>query len=125
METRRIPDGQITASSQWDANRAASQGRLHLEAGAGKEGAWVAANNDANQWLQVNLVQNVSVTRVATQGRNGPYLQWVAKYKLQYSDDGVDFQYYREKGQSADKVKFLIYQIRLTSFQVVIIADKP
>jgi len=38
------------------------------------------------------------VTRVATQGRNAAYSQWVTKYKLQYSDDGVNFQYYQENG---------------------------
>jgi hypothetical protein len=44
------------------------------------------------------------VTRVATQGRNGGYTQWVKRYKLQYSNDGVKFQYYREQRQTADKV---------------------
>ena len=42
--------------------------------------------------------QHAKVTRVATQGRNAAYIQWVTKYKLQYSDDGVNFQYYQENG---------------------------
>ena len=28
----------------------------------------------------------------------------MTKYKLQYSDDGVNFQYYKEQGQTTDKV---------------------
>lgn len=37
------------------------------------------------------------VTGTATQGR-GDHPQWVTKYKLQYSKDGVNFNYYREQG---------------------------
>ncbi|XP_020611444.1 EGF-like repeat and discoidin I-like domain-containing protein 3 [Orbicella faveolata] len=103
MESGAISDGQITSSSQWDGNHAAIQGRLHFEAGGGKAGGWTAGKNDANQWLQVDLgSEYCKVTRVATQGRNN-YEQWVTKYKLQYSNDGVHFQYYREREQTANK----------------------
>ncbi|KAL9968116.1 hypothetical protein ACROYT_G026448 [Oculina patagonica] len=103
MENREISNGQITASSQWDANHAAIQGRLHFEAGGGKQGAWSARTNDVNQWLQVDLGSRYTrVTRVATQGRNAVN-QWVTKYKLQYSNDGVNFQYYREQGKNENK----------------------
>lgn len=104
MESGAISDGQITSSSQWDGNHAAIQGRLHFEAGGGKAGGWTAGKNDANQWLQVDLgSEYCKVTRVATQGRN-KYEQWVTKYKLQYSNDGVHFQYYRQREQTANKV---------------------
>ena len=104
---------QVRASSQWDVNHAAIQGRLDFQETLVKAGAWAAATKDVNQWLQVDLVnQHTKVSRVATQGRDyssqwpwGPHSQWVTKYKLQYSDDGVTFQYYREQGQSKDKVK--------------------
>ena len=107
MESRAISDGQISASSQWDANHAAIQGRLHFQAGGGKAGGWSARSNDANQWLQVDLGSEFTkVTRVATQGRNA-LNQWVTKYKLEYSKDGVHFQYYREQGKNENKVKDL------------------
>ena len=82
MEDGAISDAQISASSQWDANHAAKQGRLHCN-------------------------QHAKVTRVATQGRNAAYSQWVTKYKLQYSDDGVNFQYYQENG--AIKVSYAFF----------------
>jgi len=105
METRVISDGQISASSQWDPNHAAIQGRLHFQAGGGKAGGWSARSNDANQWLQVDLGSEFTkVTGVATQGRNA-FNQWVTKYKLEYSKDGVHFQYYREQGRNENKVK--------------------
>ena len=51
----------------------------------------------------------------------GAHIQWVTSYKLQYSDDGVNFQYCRGQGQNIDKVKTfyfvksLVYKLELTS----------
>ena len=105
MENGAILDRQITASSQWDDNHAPFQGRLYFQATGKKQGGWSAAQGNSRQWLQVDLgSQFAKVTRVATQGRNGGHTQWVTSYKLQYSNDGVNFHYYREQGQIADKV---------------------
>ena len=104
MESRAITDEQITASSEWDHNHAAIQGRLNFLKTGGKRGAWSADRNDDNQWLQIDLIGQYIVTRVATQGRNG-HAQWVTEYKLQFGDDGNNFQYYREQGETTDKVK--------------------
>ena len=104
MESGVISDKQITASSQWDFNHAPFQGRLHFQKLTFKAGSWSARTNDLHQWLQVDLGSKYTkVTRVATQGRNDVF-QWVAKYKLTYSDDAVSFQFYREQGQTANKV---------------------
>ena len=110
MENGAISDAQITASSKWSANHAPFQGRLHFHVNR-KVGSWSALKNDLLQWLQVDLGSHYTkVTRVATQGRNA-YSQWVTKYKLQYSNDEVNFLYYREQGQNTDKVKIKIYLI--------------
>ncbi|KAL9964037.1 hypothetical protein ACROYT_G027611 [Oculina patagonica] len=105
MESGSISDGQITASSQYNNNHAAVQGRLHFNATSVKAGSWTAARKDTNQWLQVDLGSSFfTVTRVATQGRDWYFkLQCVTKYNLQYSDDGVNFQYYKEQGQVTNK----------------------
>ena len=104
MENRTISDRQITASSEWDYDEAAIQGRLNLT-----PGGWGADVDDANQWLQVDLGSlHSKVTGVATQGRNGDYDEWVTKYRLQYSDDGVNFTYYREPRETLDKVKWTL-----------------
>ena len=114
MENGAIVGRQISASSQLDANHAAIQGRLNFKATADKAGSWSAARNDSSQWLQVDLgSQYTKVTRVATQGRNNA-AQWVTKYKLQYSNDGVKFQYFREPGKTAIMVR--IYLLHLTHF---------
>ncbi len=105
MESRLIEDAEITASSEYDANHAAIQGRLNFQAGGGKQGGWSSRTNDVNQWIQVDLLKYAKLTGIATQGRNG-HNQWITKYKLEYSDDGVTFNYYTVPGQGSPKVTF-------------------
>jgi len=104
METRLIKDAQITASSEWYPNHAAIHARLNSKAVGHTYGAWAARAHAANQWIQVAFESYTKLTGIATQGRNG-YSQWVTKYQLQYSDDGVNFHYYKEPGQRSPKVK--------------------
>ena len=108
METGAITGAQISASSVYDHNHAANQGRLNYKANSGHRGSWSARTNDANQWLQVGLMSpHVTVTRIATQGRNGgQHRQWVETYKLQYSNTATAFQYYKEPGKTQQKVKY-------------------
>ena len=103
MDSGAITDAQISASSQWSNNYAASRARLHMRRIGYQGGSWIARKNDLNQWLQIDLGGYTTLTRVATQGR-GDYDQWVTKYRLQYSDDGVIFQFYKEPHQTAAKV---------------------
>ncbi|XP_078343345.1 uncharacterized protein LOC144629051 isoform X2 [Oculina patagonica] len=104
MESGLIKDAQISASSQWDANHAAVQARLHFKAGGGKEGGWSARASNQNQWLQVDLGDVTSVKVIGTQGRNGGGDQWVTSYKLQYSNDVNSFLNYKDPGSSTDKI---------------------
>ena len=122
MESGKILDKQITASSEWDAHPAAHQGRLDFqevkETGVGKKsGSRSALINDQNQWLQVDLLSEESVvTSVATQGRNkhplwGAHNQWVKNYKLQYSNNGVNFKYYKNERQNSAKMRLKMVSI--------------
>ncbi len=103
MESGSLANTQITASSVLDGTTTPGQARLHFKADGNKAGGWSAGRNDLNQWLQVDLGSYTKVSRVATQGRNG-YDQWVTKYRLHYSNDGVSFQVYKEPGASLAKV---------------------
>lgn len=103
MESGRISDSQISASSQYHFSMAAAHGRLNFqEEGAG----WASGTPFANQWFQIDLNnQDTSVMKVATQGRtHGDGYQYVKSYKLQSSNDNVNFRYYMEQGQTTDKV---------------------
>lgn len=97
METGAISDGQITASSYWGQYHESFLARLHLqEAWSQFHGSWSAGSNDVNQWLQIDLSIEHKITRVATQGRKDAN-QWVTKYNLHYSANGVTFQYYTDQ----------------------------
>ncbi|XP_015779197.1 PREDICTED: lactadherin-like [Acropora digitifera] len=114
MESGKILDKQITASSEWNALCAAHQGRLNFQediegAVLKNSGSWTALITDQNQWLQVDLLHQEIIASVATQGRNRHPLwkthkQWVKSYKLQYSKNGVDFEYYKDARQNSAKV---------------------
>ena len=106
MENNQISDAQISASSVSDDRSSPGQARLHLPGGRG----WSAFKNDPHQWLQVDLRSYTTVTRVATQGRTGTK-EWVTKYKLQYSDDGMNFQFYKEHADKSAKVFYSKCQI--------------
>ena len=99
MADDAISDVQISASSQKDASHAASQGRLK------KAGSWSPDENDVSPWLEIDLGDHCTrVTDVATQGGYADG-NWVTRYKLQYSDDGLMFRDYREQGLCAYKVR--------------------
>ena len=113
MESGAITDEQITSSSEHNSKvnavHSAKHGRLHFQEITNQEaGAWVANASDDNPWLQIDLIGQYIVTRVATQGRNSSnYQQWVTNYKLQYGDDEDQLQNYIQhvQGQATDKVK--------------------
>ena len=107
-QLRLIKDAQISASSEWDGNHAAIQGRLNFLAHPGKQGGWSAKNKNLNQWIQVDLLTKTTITQMATQGRNA-HNQWVKKYRMQYSDDGVNFNFYQTPGQNFPKVHCTLY----------------
>ena len=103
MESKEISDAQISSSSQLDDTHTAIEARLDFKADGSKRGGWCALVNDFNQWLQVDLGTYTRVTHIATQGRNG-YDQWVTRYRLQYSNDGVTFQFDKKAINSSAKV---------------------
>ena len=114
MENEGISDRQIISSSQLDDTHAANEARLNFKADGLERGGWSTFINDYNQWLQVDLGTYKRVTRVASQGRNGKD-QWVSRYRLQYSDDGVSFQFYKETINSSAKVSREFCQLFLTN----------
>ena len=105
MESGAIADSQITASSEWNVKHGPKQARLYIKETVNGRGAWVSLTNDLNQWLQVDLRKITPVTHVATQGRNSfSPAQRITKYKLQFSDDGASFLFYKRQGESSEEV---------------------
>lgn len=106
MESKAIPDVQIDASSEWNANHAAHQGRLHFKATAVKAGCWAPKSDDRmSPWLQINLGNYYTTVKgVATQGRD-QRIEWVTMYHLQHGDNVESLKYYVERGQNSIKVR--------------------
>ena len=116
MENGAIPDGQITASSLYSRYHSAHQGRLNFQANGNVTGAWSAKTNDVDQWLQIDLGVERTVTRVATQGRTDREC-WVAKYFIEYkpADSAQQSRSYTEhvQGQEVIKVKYIHLYVSL------------
>ena len=99
MDSGLIPDSDITASSEKNANTAAKNGRLNYSLGS-----WCAGTSDSNPYLQIDLQTLHVICAVSTQG-NSQADQWVKTYKLKLSTDGLTWTNYKEGGQ----VKRLLY----------------
>ncbi|KAL9950698.1 hypothetical protein ACROYT_G043239 [Oculina patagonica] len=94
MEGGSIPDSNITASSELNANTPAKNGRLNFASGS----SWCAATSDTNSYLQIDLQTLHIICAVSTQG-NSQADKWVTNYTLQSSTDGSTWKYYTEIGQ--------------------------
>ena len=108
MQNRAIPDGHISASTIWNAAHRAANARLHFQAGRGRTGAWSARHNNVHQWLQVYFNKWVKITAIKTQGRQDAN-QWVKKYSLSYSYDGVWWYRYIVKGKLPVSKEFTLF----------------
>ena len=53
LESKTIPDGRLSASSQWDKTHDVKQVRLNTVGGGAYGGAWSVRYVDADQWIQV------------------------------------------------------------------------
>ena len=97
-----FPDSSFSASSSSNGNEA-SKGRLY------GGGAWLPSNNNnANDYLQIDLLYEFVICAVATQGKSTAD-HWTTKYKLQLSYDGGNWVIYQEN--NTDKVG-LSYELR-------------
>ena len=96
MQNKKIPDSDITASSNWDGVTKPYYGRLHFLPGPWQAaGGWASEWNNKDQFLQVHFGDWRKVTRVAIQGRQDSD-QWVESFRLSYGYDSASFQDYTE-----------------------------
>ena len=94
--TGTIPDSSFSASSRFNSVYAAKYGRLN-----GVKSWAPNGNNNANDYLQIDLLFEYVICAVATQG-NPRTDEWTTKYKLRLSLDNASFITYQEN--STDKV---------------------
>ena len=95
MESRKINNSQITASSVWSKASQAQPwaGRLNNQ-----NGFWHAKQPLVGEWLQIDFKRKTVVTKIATQGRPN-HSQRVTSYKISFSKDAVLWDFYKENGE--------------------------
>ena len=95
MEDRRIADNQITATDYYvwtnffgpDSVYSPEWARLN------EDWAWSTHMLDTNQYIQVAFEQTQYIVGVITQGYSDA---WVETYKVEYTEDGTNYQYITE-----------------------------
>ena len=91
MEDGRIPDSSINASSFLHRGLRPSLVRLNSNS------SWMAAYNDTEPWLQIDLGRDVVIKKIATQGRLSNHSMWVKTYTLSSrANEETDWLAYRE-----------------------------
>nr|XP_023671235.1 probable carboxypeptidase X1 [Paramormyrops kingsleyae] len=94
LESLRVDDSQLQASSFLRIGLGPHRGRLNIQSGLEDgdlhDGAWCAQYEDQNQWLELDAQRPTLFTGVILQGRNSIWSQdWVHTYKVQLSNDSL------------------------------------
>ena len=98
LEDKRVPSGQLSASTYYNYYLSPKYGRLNGLY------SWSVRSNRAGQWYQVDFVELMRVKGVATQGRQNAN-QWVRSYTVSYSVDGMSYRPYRQgRGVKVNKL---------------------
>ncbi|XP_045924032.1 inactive carboxypeptidase-like protein X2 isoform X2 [Micropterus dolomieu] len=92
LETLKIDDFQLHASTTKRYGLGAQRGRLNIQAGLYEDdlydGAWCAGRDDPLQWFEVDARRLTKFTGVITQGRSSLWSSdWVTSYKVMVSND--------------------------------------
>ncbi|KAM9786703.1 probable carboxypeptidase X1 [Syngnathus typhle] len=97
LESLRVDDTQIQASSFQRFGLGPHRGRLNIQSGIEDgdlyDGAWCADYRDQHQWLEVDALHLTRFTGVILQGRNSIWREdWVTSYKVQLSNDSITWK---------------------------------
>ncbi|XP_064932634.1 lactadherin isoform X3 [Columba livia] len=108
MKSHLISDQQITASSvfkTWGIDAFTWHPHYARLDKTGKTNAWTALHNGQSEWLQIDLRDQKKVTGIITQGaRDFGHIQYVAAYKVAYSDNGTSWTLYRDGQTNSTKI---------------------
>ncbi|XP_030046794.1 probable carboxypeptidase X1 [Microcaecilia unicolor] len=92
LESLRVTDYQLRASSTKRYGLGAHRGRLNIQSGIYDDdffdGGWCAGEEDKNQWLEIDAKRLTKFTGVILQGKNSIWTDdWVTSFKIQVSND--------------------------------------
>uniref|UniRef100_A0A8C5LLX1 Carboxypeptidase X, M14 family member 1 n=1 Tax=Leptobrachium leishanense TaxID=445787 RepID=A0A8C5LLX1_9ANUR len=92
VESMRVSDYQLRASTTKRYGLGSHRGRLNIQSGIYDDdfhdGAWCAGEKNKRQWFEVDARRLTRFTGVITQGKNSIWTDdWVTSYKVQVSND--------------------------------------
>ncbi|XP_067401903.1 LOW QUALITY PROTEIN: adipocyte enhancer-binding protein 1 [Emydura macquarii macquarii] len=99
MESHRIEDDQILASSMLRHGLGAQRGRLNMQAGPNEDdffdGAWCAEDDTRAHWIEVDTRRTTKFTGVITQGRDSQiHDDFVTAFYVGFSNDSQSWVMY-------------------------------
>ncbi|XP_075063338.1 adipocyte enhancer-binding protein 1 isoform X2 [Mixophyes fleayi] len=99
LESHRIDDDQLLASSTLRDGLHAQRGRLNMQAGTNEDdffdGAWCAEDESQSQWLEVDTRRTTLFTGVITQGRDSVlHDDFVTSFYVGFSNDSQNWALY-------------------------------
>lgn len=107
MQSGKIPDNAITASSFYDHSYKPGNGRLNVNKGMC---SWTTTEKErSNSWFQVDLGRLAIVTGIATQGSCRASAEWTKSFSISYSNDAKKWTDYKESGYK--KVSLYAYTL--------------
>lgn len=89
MQSGWIVDSDITATSFLTLDNEPGSARLNSTK------AWSPVRQDVSEILQIHLASEANVSAIGIQG-NPTADQWITKYRVEYSMDGMKWQKYPE-----------------------------
>ncbi|XP_061092739.1 discoidin, CUB and LCCL domain-containing protein 2 [Conger conger] len=103
-----VRESQISASSMWEWSDTIGGPSVWGPPGARLKKAglpWAAAHSDQHQWLQVDLKREMRITGITTTGSTlMEFPFYVSAYRILYSQNGRNWQPFREPDIDRDKV---------------------
>ncbi|CDQ78514.1 unnamed protein product [Oncorhynchus mykiss] len=96
LESHRVDDDQLLASSQSHHGFSAQRGRLNMQSSGDDDGvyggAWCAEPEENNHWFEVDARREVEFTGVIVQGRNSDTVEdFVSTFHVSFSNDSRDW----------------------------------
>ncbi|CAM9801468.1 unnamed protein product [Bubo scandiacus] len=99
LESHRIEDDQLLASSMLRHGLGAQRGRLNMQAGTNEDdffdGAWCAEDDSRAHWIEVDTRRTTKFTGVVTQGRDSQiHEDFVTSFYVGFSNDSQNWVMY-------------------------------
>ncbi|RVE66151.1 hypothetical protein OJAV_G00123750 [Oryzias javanicus] len=96
LESHRVEDDQLLASSQSHHGFSAQRGRLNMQSSNDEDdmygGAWCAEAEEKEHWFEVDARREVEFSGVITQGRNSEQQEdFVSSFFVAFSNDSRDW----------------------------------